>query len=49
MYSFFIAKFAVLSIILLTVKNAKQVRSLFNEPELIWWQSIPFDSIPVKN
>lgn len=49
MCSFFIAKFAVLSIILLRVKNAKQARSLFNEPELIWWQSISFDRIPVKN
>ena len=50
MYSFFfIAKFAVLSIILLRVKNAKQARSLFYEPELIWWQSISFDRIPVKN
>lgn len=49
MYSFFIVKFAVLSVILLRVKKAKQARSLFNEPELIWWQSISFDRIPVKN
>lgn len=32
-----------------SLTNAKKARSLFNEPELIWWQSISFDRIPVKN